>query len=80
MAGCRSGIFAIGNDGCLHYIQQNGANAAFGEKWVSLGAENITAFDIGQNIDGMLVAVINSEQQIWRPPRTNTRYYQTNEA
>ncbi len=59
-------IFAIGSDGCLHYIQQNGAHAAFRENWVNLGAENITAFDIGQNIDGTLVAVINSGQQIWR--------------
>jgi hypothetical protein len=59
-------IFAIGNDGCLHYIQQNGANAAFRENWVNLGAESITAFDIGQNIDGTLFAVINSGQQIWR--------------
>jgi hypothetical protein len=60
-------IFAIGQDGSLRTKSQLLPNGGTGWQagWDSLGGENITAFDVGQNEDGRLEVFIISNGSVW---------------
>jgi hypothetical protein len=60
-------IFAIGQGGGLFTQTQIGASGVGGWEsgWESLGGENITAFDVGQNADGRLEVFIVSSGSVW---------------
>jgi hypothetical protein len=60
-------IFAIGEDGKLHTKSQLLHNGGTGWQagWDSLGGENISAFDVGQNQDGRLEVFIVSNGSVY---------------